>query len=198
MPGQNFTKQDIVNSLNLENQMKMFGILLIIMLLWVLPFYIIYTLIDALMLSVLGFLTSKMTKLKIKYSAIYTMAIYSLTLPILLNLIYMIVNILTGFTIEYFNFLYTSVSGIIMVTAILMIRADLIKKQAELMKIISEQEKIRAELDEQRRREEEELERRELEKKDKEQEEKEKSEEPSSDKPKQKKQPTPKPAEGEA
>ena len=91
----------------------------------------------------------------------YNIAVYSLTLPILLNLIYTVINTLTGYTITYFPIMYTGVTCIYIFTAILMIKSDIIKKQMELSKIIQEQEKIKEEMarKELERKEEEERER---------------------------------------
>jgi uncharacterized membrane protein YagU involved in acid resistance len=66
--------------------------------------FIIYfstVLVDALLYSVLGYITGIFSRLRLKYSATYNIAVHSLTLPIILNLVYMIVNQLTGYTIQY-------------------------------------------------------------------------------------------------
>lgn len=170
-----FTKQDIINYFNTENILKIYGMFCFVIIIYLFIIYGFSTLIDALILSVLGFLTSRIVKIKIKYSSIYSMCVYALTLPIILNTIYMVVNILTGFVIQYFTIMYTTISYIIIVTSILMIKSDLIKRQQELMKIISEQEKVKQEMEEQERKRKEQEEKEEVKKKDKEQNKKEKS-----------------------
>ena len=114
--------------------------------------YLPSTLIDIIILSVFGYVVCSITRMRLKYSAVYNIAAHSVTLPIILNLVYFVVNAFTGFTINYFEIMYTTVASIYIATAILMIRSDVIKKQIELTKIIEEQEKVRAEL--QRREEE--------------------------------------------
>ena len=131
--------------------------------------YISSILIDILLFTILGFIVARIARLRLKYSAIYNIATYSLTLPLILNLIYFIINRITGFTIEYFQIMYTAIASIYVITAILMIKSDVIKKQYELNKIIEEQEKIREEL---KRKEEE---RKQQEEQDKREKEKEKS-----------------------
>lgn len=84
------------------------------------------------------------------------MGVYALTLPILLNIIYIVVNTFTGLEIKYFSWMYTTISYIYMIVAILMIKTDLINRQVELMKIIEEQEKVKKEIEEQKRKKEEE------------------------------------------
>lgn len=125
--------------------------------------YLPTTLIDIIILSVFGYIVSKITRIRLKYSAVYNIAAYSLTLPIILNLIYFVVNSFTGFTIKYFEIMYTTVATIYISAAILMIRSDVIKQQIELTKIIEEQDRVRAEL---QRREEEQKEQEERQKKE--------------------------------
>ena len=81
----------------------------------------------------------------IKYKEIFNMSIYALTLSIVLYLIYICVNITTGFTIKYFDLAYEIISYIYIITAILMIKSDLIKQQIEIGKIVEEQKKVREE-----------------------------------------------------
>ena len=125
-------------------------------------------LIDIFVLSVLAYIVSRIAGLRLKYSAIYNIATYSLTLPLILNIIYVIVNALTGFTIEYFNIMYNAIASIYIITAMLMIKSDVIKKQFELNKIIEEQARVREELkrqeEEKKKQEEEERKRKEQEK----------------------------------
>jgi len=104
------------------------------------------TLIDILILSVMGYLVSIMSRMRLKYSAIYNISAYALTLPIILNIIYIVLNALTGFNIKYFEIMYTAIAYIYIIAAILLIRSDVIKKQIELAKIIQEQDKVREEL----------------------------------------------------
>lgn len=150
---------------------------------WLYTFLIAYlpsTLIDIIFLSVFGYIISWGTKIRLKYSAIYNIAAYSLSLPIILNIIYVIINGITGFNIKYFRFMYITIAGIYIIAAILMIRADVIKKQIELTKIIEEQDKVREELkkreEEQREQEEKERQKREEEKKRKKEEKREEKE----------------------
>lgn len=143
--------------------------------------YISNLLIDIFLLSLLSYIVARISGLRLKYSAIYNIATYALTLPIILNIIYAVVNILTGFTIKYFQVMYTTIASIYIITAILMIKSDVIKKQIELNKIIEEQEKVKQELklkeEQEKEKAEEERRRKEREKKDKEKQEKKKEDE---------------------
>lgn len=108
---------------------------------------IVYTLIDALLLSIIGFFASGMTRIKLRYKALYIMSIYALTLPIILNCIYAVVNLLTEYRIEYFSIVYNVIGCIYIITAVLMIKTDLIEQQIELTRIVQAQQQINEEHD---------------------------------------------------
>lgn len=76
----------------------------------------------------------------------FNIAVHALTLSLILNMIYIVINTLTGFTIKYFQVMYTAIAYIYIITAIFMIKSDYNKRNIELQKIKSEQEKIRDEL----------------------------------------------------
>ncbi len=105
----------------------------------------IYNLISALIVSLIGLIISRLARIRLKYKPIYIMSIYSLTLSVILNCIYVVVNILTGFTIDYFSIVYDVLAYIYIVTAILIIKTDFIEQQRELIKIIEEQRKVKKE-----------------------------------------------------
>lgn len=107
--------------------------------------YFILTFMDIFLVSILGIIVTKITKMKIKYKSILSMSIYAFTLSIILNCIYSVANILTGFTIEYFQIAYNVIAYIYIVTAVLMIKTDFIEQQKELIKIVKEQAKIKRE-----------------------------------------------------
>ena len=157
----NLDKQAIMNFLT-NNQVYMLYIAFFIAIfIYMFIIYLGTVLIDAVLYSLLGHVTALLSGLRLKFTAIYNIAAHSLTLPIILNLIYMVANILTGYTIQYFSIMYMAITCIYVITAILMIRSDVIKKQIELSKIIEEQEKVRQEIArrEQEKQEEEERER---------------------------------------
>ena len=177
-------KQDIVDMLSNSNAWSLYVVFFITMFIYLFIIYFSSVLMDALLYSLLGYFTGILSKLRIKYSATYNIAVHALTLPIILNIIYMIVNIFTGYTIKYFDIMYMAITCIYIITAILMIKSDMIKKQMELSRIISEQEKVKQEMDrkEQERKEEEEKEKIRKEDEKKRQQEKEKKEDDLEDK----------------
>lgn len=172
----NISKDEIINLLSSKEMYISIAIFFAKAILYMFIIYFSTVLIDILLLVVLTYIVTRIAGLRLKHTAVYNIAAYSLTLPIILNILYFIVNSLTGFTIKYFQVMYTAIASIYIITAILMIKSDVIKKQLELNRIIEEQERVKQELKrkEEKEKEEAEQERRkkEREKKNKEKEEK--------------------------
>ena len=108
--------------------------------------YFIYTMLMAVTLSLIGQIIAFILRLRMKFNITYIIGIYSLTLPIILNIVYIIVNSLTGFVIQYFNWMYTTISYIYVCVAILMIKTDFINLKREMTRIKIEEEKIKKEI----------------------------------------------------
>lgn len=180
-------KQDLVNFLSENNVYYLYVTFYIVMFIYLFIVYLSTVLLDAVLYSVFGYITGLVSNLRIRYKNVYNIAIYSLTLPIILNLVYMIINILTGYTIKYFSILYVAITCIYIVAAILIIRSELIKKQIELSKILAEQEKVKQELEEKERQKKEEEEKERIRKKDEKQRQEEKKKKESKKAPKEEK-----------
>lgn len=143
-----FTKEDVTNFIANFNMPQLYGGFFFVIVIYMFIIYFASTLVDAVMLALLGFLFARIIGIKIKFKASFNMAVYALTLPIILNLVYIVVNAFTGFYVKYFQWMYTTISYIYMIVAILIIKTDLINRQMELMKIVEEQEKVRKEIEE--------------------------------------------------
>lgn len=144
-----FNKDTVVNFINNLNMLEIYFVFFITIFIYMYIIYLTSTIIDIFILAILGFIIGRIARIKIRFKATFNMAIYALTLPILLNLIYIVLNALTGINVKYFEWMYTTISYIYMIIAILMIKTDLINRQIELMKIIEEQEKVKEELKQQ-------------------------------------------------
>lgn len=142
---ESFNKQDLLNVLNGKEVIVFYIMFFGIFYFYMFIIYFITIIIYAIMLALLGRITSMLLRIPMQYKATFNMAIHALTLPIILNIIYIIVNLFTGFDIKYFQVMYSTISYIYMVSAILIIKADFIKRGQELSKIIEEQQKIRKE-----------------------------------------------------
>ena len=173
----NFKKEEAVKVIEETDTTALYGGFFLTMVIYLFFVYFITAILDAFSFFILGLIVSRMVSIKIKLKPIFNMAVYSLTLPILLNLIYIVVKTFTGFTIQYFQWMYIAIASIYMIVAILMIKADFINKQKELMKIVEEQEKVRQEIQEREAREKEKRQKEEQKKKEKEEEKQEKRKE---------------------
>lgn len=105
-------------------------------------------LLDVLEIALLGWITTSVARIRMKFVAIYNMAIYSLTLPIVLKLLYIILNYFTDFTITYFQVAYITIAYIYLAASIFILKDDFIKKMQEVEKIKQEQLKVRKEIEE--------------------------------------------------
>ncbi len=152
---QTMDKQTIPDIIN-GNKVKIYAVILVTTFIYMIAIYFVSVLLDALALGVLGFVLARCVRMKLRYGAAFSVAVHSLTLPIVLNIIYAIIKEFTGCTVRYFQTMYTAIACIYVVTSILIIRSDYIKRQNEVEKIKSVQEKVREELEQQRQKEEDE------------------------------------------
>ena len=145
-----FNKADVIKYVDNMNVFSIYATIYFIMFIYLFIIYFIAILMDVLILAILAIIISRMSRIKLKFAPCFNIAVHGVTLSVLLNLMYIIVNLLTGFNIKYFNFMYNAISYIYVVVAILMIKTDFINRQIELMKIVEEQEKVRQELEKQK------------------------------------------------
>lgn len=144
---QEFSKEDVVNLKNNTNMSILIVNVFLTLFVYGFIMYFITTLSYVLLISVLGFLATTMLKMKMRYTPIFNMSIYAITLSVILNIIYLVVNIFTGFVIEYFQVMYIAVATIYLIAAIMIMKSEFIKKQAELMKIVEAQKIVKKELE---------------------------------------------------
>ena len=145
-----FTKQNVIDYANSSEIMSsLYLSLFITVFIYAFTTYLLTTVSNALVLCLFGYLTSWLAKLKIRWVAILNMSIYALTLSVLLNAIYIGINIFIDFNIEYFQVMYLAVAAIYLIASIFILKDDFIKKQQELIKVLEEQAKIKQEKNEQ-------------------------------------------------
>ena len=167
-----FSKQDVVNYVQNGEINSLYFSVFISLFIYSFAMYFINTLWYAIIIGIVGYFTMWMLKMKMRFVAVFNMAIYALTLSTILNILYLIINMLFNFTIEYFSIMYITVATIYLLAAIFILKTDLMKKQEEVMKIVEAQQIVKKELEEQEKENEKEKEERQ--KKDKKEENKEK------------------------
>lgn len=141
-----FNKAQIVNFISEINKPYLYLAVYVSIYVYIFLVYTISSLFDILILTLLGYVIARIARINLKVSKVFNIGTHALTLPLILNLLYILINLFTRFTIKYFSWMYTTVSYIYVVVAILMIKTDIINTNIELAKIIKEQEKVRIEL----------------------------------------------------
>ena len=163
-----FNKQDVINAAKSGEVVSLYVSIFITMFMYAFSMYFLSTLSNAILLSFFGYLTTWLAKIKMRYVAIFNMAIYALTLSTILNMLYVAVNIFIPFEMEYFQVMYVAVAAIYLVAAIFILKSDFVKRQMELMKISEAQEIIKRQMEEKEREENNKKEKEEQKKKEKE------------------------------
>ena len=148
------TKQDVVNYIEGINIVSIYSSIYFIIFIYLFIVYFISIFIDVFILAILTYIIARISRIRLKFGPAFNVAVHGITLPVVLNLVYIIVNLLTGFTIKYFGLMYNTISYIYIIVAILMIKTDFINRQLELIKLAAEeQEKVRQELEKQKEEE---------------------------------------------
>lgn len=119
---------------------------------------------DLILVAILGHMTARICKIKLRAGSLLTLSIYAMTLSVILNTIYITIKLITGFVISYFNIMYLLIAYVYIVAAMLMIKTDIIKCNEELAMAIEMQKQLKKEQEEQEQEEQEEEEKREREK----------------------------------
>ena len=151
-PMGSFDKAGLIEYLNSSKMNSYYSRYLGAVIMYLVMLMFITGLLDAVEIGILGWITAIIARLKISFSIIYNMAIYALTIPMLLNIIYIVINYFTDFTVTYFQVAYVSIAYICLAAAIFMMREDLLKNRQEVEKIVKEQENVKKEIEQQEKR----------------------------------------------
>lgn len=149
-------KQELLNNLNESNLMYIYVLIFETLFIYLFIVYLTSNFVDAFVLGALGYIFARIVRLKLRFRATFNIGIHALTLPIILNLIYIIIDTLIGFNITYFQWMYTSISYIYVAVAILMIKAEIINQKIQLIKLQEIQKQAKEEVVEEEPKEKEE------------------------------------------
>ena len=150
-----FNKSQMVEYITSEKMIPFYGKYALSLFISLLIVNIMVAIIDSLEIALLGWITTMFARIKMRFVAIYNMAVYALTLPMLLNVLYIIVNYFTDFTVSYFQVAYITIAYIYLTAAIFIIKDDFIKRMQEVKNIQQEQQKVKQEIEEQEQKKEE-------------------------------------------
>ena len=140
-----FNKQPLLDYLNGNGIMNLYFSLFASLLIYTFVIYLINLLFYIIIISIFGYLATMILKLKIRYVALFNMAIYAITLPALLNIIYIAINAFYPYQISYFEVLYALIASIYIMAAIFILKTEFNKKQGEVQKIVEVEKQIKEE-----------------------------------------------------
>lgn len=143
-----FNKQNLVEYLTSSNMMSLYLNLFLVLFIYAFIIYFINTLCYIVVISIFGYLATIILKLKMRYVAIFNMAVYSITLPTILNMIYIGINCFYRYNIKYFDVMYMLVASIYMIAAIFILKSEFNKKQGQVQKIVEVEKQVKEELKE--------------------------------------------------
>ena len=149
-----FNKTQLVDYLNSQGMTKYYVRYGLSAFVYLFLINLIYALLDALEIAILGWFTTTLARIKIRFVAIYNMAVYALTLPVVLNIIYIVVNYFVSFKITYFQVAYITIAYVYLAATIFILKDDIIKKMQEVERIRQEQKKVKEEIKEQEEKQE--------------------------------------------
>ena len=144
----NFDKEQVIEFVTGTQMTSIYLGLFSILLMSAISVYFINTILNVVLVSIFGYLATLITKMKMRYVAILNMAIYSITLPTILQMLYVIANQLFGIQIKYFDVMYILVSCIYMIAAIFLLKSEFNKKQGEVQKIVEVEKEVKEEMKE--------------------------------------------------
>lgn len=110
---------------------------------------------NIILLFIFGYLMCKFISVPLNVGNVFNISVYSITLSIILGFVYNFVNYFVQFEIPYFDTLYLLIAYIYVVSAIFIIKSDLLKQKVELQKIVEVQKEVAKELQEQKEKDEE-------------------------------------------
>lgn len=141
-------KNDLETMLNTSNINKLIATYFVVDFIGTYIGNIISVFLDICVVAIFGWIAARFCEINFKISLMMALAIYSLSLSIVLNCIYNVAYVLVNFYIEHFNIIYLLISYVYIIAAIFMIKYDLIKQNEELQRILKEQLKLRREKEE--------------------------------------------------
>ena len=141
-----FSKDDLASYLVSSVMMPLYLNLFLVLFIYALVMQAMNTVFYIIIISIFGYLTSMILRLKIRYVAVFNMAVYSITLPTLLYIIYLGVNAFVNYVVPYFEVMYMLVATIYMIAALFILKSEFNKKQGEVQKIIEVEKEIKEDM----------------------------------------------------
>jgi len=150
---ENFAKSDFVQFLKNGKMTKFYSTYAVSIYGYYFVENFMVALIYSLEIALLGWITTIVLRVRMRFKALYNMSAYAITLSTILMTIYVMVNYFTGFTIKEFQIAYIAIAYIYLVAAIFILKDDVIKKMQEVEILKQEQMKVREEIKQEEKKE---------------------------------------------
>ena len=145
LKGTSFSKSDIIKLIS-EQEINTVIIISISIFIVVFLYLFIFWISIALLTSLVGLIVLRFSRIKMRYSKLYPLAVYASTLSVILTVLYSLLNNYLYVYIDGFEYLTMLISYVYITAVIYMIRSDLIKQQFELIKIATVQAQVKEEM----------------------------------------------------
>lgn len=143
-----FNKDQLLSYLSGDGILKLYSGIAIGLIFYTFVIYFINTMLNIIIIASVACVAALILKMKPKVSMMFNMGVYAVTLSTILNMLYIILNSLTGFKIVYFDVMYTVIASIYIIAAVFIMKSDLIKKQGEVQKIVEVEKELKEEKEE--------------------------------------------------
>ena len=145
---ENLDKEKLIEEIDRIGLVGIAATLFIMLIFSVYIFQVVNVFMDWMIMYIFTFVTARICRIAIQMRHAWNISIYTLTLSIILSMLYHVAYYLTGFYTEYFRVVYLLVAYVYVVAVILMIKSDLIRQQIEVARILEMQKQIQEEPEE--------------------------------------------------
>ena len=142
-------KEDIISLIKSISLPSYMFLILVVVFISNIIIYTIDFISFVLVLTLIAYVIGAISKMKMSFENSFGIAAHAVTLSIVLNLAYLIINTFLEFKIKSFEWMFSSIAYIYVVVAVLMIKTDFIDRQLQLLRISESKEKEEKEQDKQ-------------------------------------------------
>lgn len=154
IPDGNYTKDDLLKFVE-ENETKLVIMMASAIFIESILDMFIFWMSIALLTAMIGLIVLRFSRIKMKFSKLYSLAIYASNLSMILTVVYTLLNTYFNIYIDVFDYLSMLIAYVYITAVIYMIRSDLVKQQLELIKIATVQAQVKEQLEKEKQEEEE-------------------------------------------
>lgn len=127
-----FSREILIQKLDEASPKGIIASLFVLMLVFEFLIEIVAIMLDWFVIAIFAWVVSKIVKVDLKFKQTFNIAIYALTLSLILSIVYNVANYLTGFYTEYFRSVYLLISYVYVVAVILMMKTDGVGQNVEV------------------------------------------------------------------